>query len=105
MLPAAAPGIFSAMMIGAGRAVGETMIVLMASGNTALMSLNPLEGLRSLSATIAIELPEAAAGGTHYRLLFLAALLLFAFTFLVNTLAEGVRTRLRRRYRRLEGGA
>lgn len=105
LLPAAAPGIFSAIMIGAGRAAGETMIVLMASGNTALMSLSPLEGLRSLSATIAIELPEAAAGGTHYRLLFLAALLLFAFTFLVNTLAEGVRTRLRRRYRRLEGGA
>jgi len=104
LLPAAAPGIFSAIMIGAGRAAGETMIVLMASGNTALMSLSPLEGLRSLSATIAIELPEAAVGGTHYRLLFLAALVLFAFTFLVNTLAEGVRTRLRRRYRRLEGG-
>ncbi len=104
LLPAAAPGIFSAIMIGAGRAAGETMIVLMASGNTALMSINPLEGLRSLSATIAIELPEAAVGGTHYRLLFLAALVLFAFTFLVNTLAEGVRTRLRRRYRRLEGG-
>ncbi|MEQ5803823.1 ABC transporter permease subunit [Halomonas sp. H10-9-1] len=105
LLPAAAPGIFSAIMIGAGRAVGETMIVLMASGNTALMSLSPLEGLRSLSATIAIELPEAAVGGTHYRLLFLAALVLFAFTFLVNTLAEGVRTRLQRRYRRLEGGS
>ncbi len=105
VLPAAGPGIFSAVMIGAGRAVGETMIVLMASGNTALMSLSPLEGLRSLSATIAIELPEAAVGATHYRLLFLAALLLFAFTFLVNTLAEVVRTRLRRRYRRLEGSA
>ncbi len=105
VLPAASPGIFSAVMIGAGRAVGETMIVLMASGNTALMTLNPLEGLRSMSATIAIELPEAAAGGTHYRLLILAALALFAFTFLVNTLAELVRTRLRHRYRRLEGTA
>lgn len=105
VLPAASPGILSAVMIGAGRAVGETMIVLMASGNTALMTMSPLEGLRSLSATIAIELPEAAVGGTHYRLLFLAALVLFLFTFLVNTLAEVVRTRLRRRYRRREGGA
>ena len=101
VLPAAAPGVFSAVMIGAGRAVGETMIVLMASGNTALMTLSPLEGMRSMSATIAIELPEAVPGGVHYRLLFLAALSLFAFTFLVNTLAELVRARLRRRYRRL----
>lgn len=103
MLPAASPGVLSAVMIGAGRAVGETMIVLMASGNTALMTANPLDGLRSMAASIAIELPEAAPGGTHYRLLLLAALLLFAFTFLVNTLAEVVRTRLRRRYRRLGG--
>ncbi|ERL50947.1 hypothetical protein BJB45_20345 [Halomonas huangheensis] len=99
VLPVAWPGIFSAMMIGAGRAVGETMIVLMASGNTALMSANPLDGLRSLASSIAIELPEAGPGGTHYRLLLLAALALFLFTFLVNTLAELVRTRLRRRFR------
>jgi len=105
VLPAASPGIFAAVMIGAGRAVGETMIVLMASGNAALMSWNPLDGLRSLAATIAIELPEAGPDGLHYRLLLLAALLLFVFTFLVNTLAELVRTRLRRRYRRLGGGA
>lgn len=104
LLPAASPGIFSAVMIGAGRAVGETMIVLMATGNTALMSWSPFEGLRSAAATIAIELPEAAVGSTHYRLLFLAALLLFAFTFCVNTLAELVRQRLRRRYRHLGAG-
>ncbi|MGD7651440.1 ABC transporter permease subunit, partial [Ralstonia pseudosolanacearum] len=61
-LPTAGPGIFSAVMIGAGRAVGETMIVLMASGNTALFSASPFEGLRSLSAAIAIELPEATPG-------------------------------------------
>ncbi|WP_141321820.1 ABC transporter permease subunit [Halomonas halmophila] len=103
VLPAAGPGVLSAVMIGAGRAVGETMIVLMASGNTALMTANPLDGLRSMAASIAIELPEAAPGGTHYRLLLLAALLLFAFTFCVNTLAEVVRARLRRRYRRMEG--
>ncbi|GHE21195.1 ABC transporter permease subunit [Halomonas urumqiensis] len=105
VLPAAGPGLFSAVMIGAGRAVGETMIVLMVSGNTALMSLSPLEGMRSLAASIAIELPEAAPGEIHYRLLFLAALLLFIFTFLVNTLAEVVRERLRGRYRRLGGGS
>lgn len=103
VLPAASPGIFAALMIGAGRAVGETMIVLMATGNTAIMSASPFDGLRSLSANIAIELPEAALGGSHYRLLFLAALLLFVFTFCVNTLAEVVRGRLRRRYRRLGG--
>lgn len=105
LLPAASPGIFSAVMIGAGRAVGETMIVLMATGNTALMSWSPFEGLRSAAANIAIELPEAAVGGTHYRLLFLSALLLFVFTFCVNTLAELVRLRLKRRYKRLEAGA
>ncbi|PMR75399.1 ABC transporter permease subunit [Billgrantia endophytica] len=101
VLPAAAPGVFAAVMIGAGRAVGETMIVLMASGNTALMSLSPLEGMRSMAAGIAIEMPEAVPGSDAYRLLILAALLLFLFTFLVNTLAELVRSRLRRRYRRL----
>ena len=102
-LPTAGPGIFSAVMIGAGRAVGETMIVLMASGNTALFSASPFEGLRSLSAAIAIELPEATPGGLTYHLLILAALALFIFTFLVNTLAEVVRQRLRRRYHRLGG--
>ncbi|WP_083007701.1 ABC transporter permease subunit [Halomonas sp. GT] len=100
-LPTAGPGVFSAVMIGAGRAVGETMIVLMASGNTALFSASPFEGLRSLSASIAIELPEASPGGLTYHLLILAALALFIFTFVVNTLAEIVRQRLRRRYQRL----
>lgn len=104
VLPAAAPGLFAAVMIGAGRAVGETLIVLLASGNTALMSLSPMEGMRSLAASIAIELPEAAPGSPDYRLLLLAALVLFAFTFLVNTLAEWVRARLRHRYHR-RGGA
>ncbi|MFD2435695.1 ABC transporter permease subunit [Modicisalibacter luteus] len=104
LLPAASPGIFSAVMIGAGRAVGETMIVLMATGNTALMSWSPFEGLRSAAANLAIELPEAAVGSTHYRLLFLSALLLFVFTFCVNTFAEVVRMRLKRRYRHLGAG-
>ncbi|WP_010625930.1 ABC transporter permease subunit [Halomonas sp. KM-1] len=105
VLPAASPGIFAAVMIGTGRAVGETMIVLMASGNASLMSLSPFEGMRSMAAGIAVELPEAVPGSEAYVLLMLAALLLFLFTFLVNTLAEMVRSRLRRRYRWLGGAA
>ncbi len=98
VLPAASPGIFSAIMIGFGRAVGETMIVLMATGNTPILDWNPFNGFRTLSANIAVELPEAPQGGTLYRTLFLAAVLLFVFTFVINTFAELVRQRLRRRY-------
>lgn len=97
VVPVAASGIFSAIMIGLGRAVGETMIVVLAAGNTAIMDVNPFNGLRSLSATIAYELPEAAVEGTLYRMLFLAALTLFLITFVVNTLAEVVRQRFRKR--------
>jgi phosphate transport system permease protein len=101
VLPTASPGIFSAIMVGFGRAVGETMIVLMATGNTPILSLSPFNGFRTLSANIAVEVPEAPHGGTLYRTLFIAALLLFLMTFLVNTAAELVRHRLRRRYGRL----
>jgi len=101
ILPTASPGIFSAIMIGFGRAVGETMIVLMATGNTPVMDWSIFNGFRALSANIAVELPEAPEGGTLYRVLFLAALLLFMMTFLVNTVAELVRLRLRRKYRSL----
>jgi len=99
VLPTASPGIFSAIMIGFGRAVGETMIVLMATGNTPIMDWNIFSGFRAISANIAVELPEAPEGGTLFRLLFLAALLLFIFTFVANTLAEWVRLRLRERYK------
>ena len=98
VLPTASPGIFSALMIGLGRAIGETMIVLMATGNTPILDVDPFSGLRSLSANIAMEAPESIVGSTHFRVLFLAALLLFAFTFVINTLAELVRQRLRYRY-------
>ncbi|MAT65334.1 MAG: phosphate ABC transporter permease [Gammaproteobacteria bacterium] len=98
VLLTASPGIFSAVMIGMGRAVGETMIVLMATGNTPVMDMNIFQGMRTLSANIAVEMPESAVGSTHYRVLFLAALVLFMFTFVVNTLAEFVRQRLRRKY-------
>lgn len=98
VLLTASPGIFSALMIGMGRAVGETMIVLMATGNTPLMDMNLFEGMRTLAANVAIELPEAEAGGSHYRVLFLAALVLLLFTFVMNTLAEVIRQRLRKQY-------
>ncbi len=101
VLPTASPGIFSAVMIGFGRAVGETMIVLMATGNTPILDWNPFNGFRTLSANIAVEIPEAPQFGTLYRVLFLAALLLFVVTFAVNTAAELVRQRLRERYARL----
>jgi phosphate transport system permease protein len=101
VLPTASPGIFSAIMIGFGRAVGETMIVLMATGNTPIMDANIFSGFRALSANIAVELPEAPEGGTLFRVLFLAALLLFCLTFVVNTVSELVRLRLRRKYRYL----
>ena len=98
ILPTASPGIFSAIMIGLGRAVGETMIVLMAAGNTPIMDWNPFNGFRTLSANIAVEIPEAPHEGTLYRTLFLAAILLFIMTFFLNTIAEVVRQRLRSRY-------
>ena len=101
VLPTASPGIFSAVMIGFGRAVGETMIVLMATGNTPVMDWSIFNGFRALSANVAVELPEAPEGGTLFRVLFLASLLLFGLTFDVNTVAELVRLKLRARYRYL----
>jgi phosphate transport system permease protein len=98
VLLTASPGIFSAVMIGFGRAVGETMIVLMASGNSPVVNFNLFEGMRTLAANIAVELPETAVGGTHFRVLFLSALVLLMFTFVLNTAAEIVRQRLRKRY-------
>ncbi|MDY4314151.1 ABC transporter permease subunit [Pectobacterium actinidiae] len=99
VLPSASAGIFAALMLSFGRAVGETMIVLMATGNTPIMDEGLLQGLRSLAANIAIEMPEAVTNSGHYRVLFLTALTLFVFTFIVNTLAETIRQRLRQRYR------
>ncbi len=98
VLPTASPGIFSALMIGMGRAVGETMIVLMATGNTPIMDVNIFEGMRTLAANIAVEIPESEVNSTHFRILILAALVLFMFTFVFNTVAEIVRQRLRSKY-------
>ncbi len=99
MLPVASSGIFSALMIGFGRAVGETMIMVMATGNTPVTEWNIFNGMRTLSANIAVELPEAPVGSTHYRALFLGAIVLFAMTFVMNTIAELLRQRLRERNR------
>lgn len=98
VLLTASPGIFSGIMMGVGRAVGETMIVLMATGNTPVMDMSVFQGMRTLSANIAVEMPEAEVASTHYRVLFLAALVLFIFTFVFNTGAELVRQHLRRKY-------
>ena len=99
VLPTASAGIFSALMVGLGRAVGETMIVVMATGNTPIMEWNIFSGMRTLSANIAVELPEAPHGGTLYRTLFFGALLLFLLTFAINTMAEVLRQHLREKYK------
>lgn len=98
VLPAAGSGIFSAVMVGFGRAIGETMIVLMATGNTPVMDWSIFNGMRTLSANIAVEIPEAPNGGTLYRVLFFSGFLLFLTTFLINTAAELIRQRLRRKF-------
>ncbi|MFZ5833048.1 MAG: ABC transporter permease subunit [Planctomycetota bacterium] len=100
VLPSASPGIFAAVMVGFGRGVGETMIVFMATGNTPILDWSPFNGFRTLSANIAVEMPEAPVGGTLYRVLFLCAVILFAMTFALNTAAELVRQHLRKRYGR-----
>jgi phosphate transport system permease protein len=97
VMPAARPGILAATVLGASRCLGETMIVLMAGGNTPLADFNPLEGVRTLSAELVLGLPEAAPPGGAYRMLLLAALALFALTFALNLLAAQARARLHRR--------
>ncbi len=96
VLHVAMPGILASIMLGFGRAFGETMIVLMVTGNTPVSSWSLLEGLRALTANLTIELPEADVSSAHYQILFFTACILFGFTFVVNTLAELLRQRLRR---------
>jgi phosphate transport system permease protein len=101
VVPAARPGLFAAVMLGLGRAVGETMIVLMAAGNTPILDLGPFNGMRTMSAAIAFEIPEAAVGGTLFRVLFLTGFLLFLMSLLFTTAADIVGRRLGKRYARL----
>lgn len=98
VLPSASPGVFAALMIGFGRVVGETMIVLMATGNTPITEWSILNGMRTLSANIAVEIPEAPFEGTLYRTLFFSAVLLFMTTFVLNSAAEMVRMRLKKKF-------
>jgi len=100
VVPAAVPGIFAAIVLGFGRAIGETMIVLMASGNAGVMSWSLLDSARTITATIAAELGEAVQGSPHYRVLFMIGVLLFVVTFLSNLAGELVMQRLKGR---LEG--
>jgi phosphate transport system permease protein len=97
VLPAALPGVFAAVALGFGRAVGETMIVLMASGNASIMSGSLFDSTRTITATIAAELGEAVFGSAHYRILFLIGVLLFAITFITNLVADQVLHRLKGR--------
>lgn len=102
VLPAAAPGVFAAVVLGFGRAIGETMVVLMASGNASIISMSLFDSTRSITATIAAELAEAVFGGHHYRILFLIGALLFIVTFLTNLAGDLIMHRLKDR---LEGKA
>jgi len=95
VLPAAMPGVFAACVLGFGRAIGETMIVLMASGNAATLSLDPTESFRSISATIAAELGEVVLGSAHYHVLFFLGAVLFVITFLLNLAGHWYVSRLR----------
>ena len=98
ILPSASSGIIAAFIIGFGRAIGETMIVLMATGNTPILDWSIFNGMRTLSANIAVEIPEAPVGGTLYRVLFLSAFILFFFNFILNSFAEVIRQSLRKKY-------
>lgn len=100
VLPAAIPGVFAAVVLGFGRAIGETMIVLMASGNASIVSWNIFDSTRTMTATIAAELAETVFGGAHYRILFMLGALLFVVTFLSNLAGELVISRLKHK---LEG--
>lgn len=95
VLPAAIPGVFAAIVLGFGRAIGETMVVLMASGNASIVSWSVLDSTRTMTATIAAELGETVFGGQHYRILFLLGVILFAVTFVSNMVAEWVIDRLK----------
>lgn len=100
VLPAATPGIFAALLLGFGRAFGETMIVLMATGNAPTLSFNPFDSVRTLSATIGAEMAEVVNGDIHYTVLFLIGSILFIFTFILNAVAEFyVRKKLLKKFR------
>lgn len=97
VLPAASPGLFAACVLGFGRAIGETMIVLMASGNAAILSFSPADSVRTFSATIAAELGEVVVGSAHYHVLFFIGAFLFTLTFLINLAGHWFIARLQKK--------
>ena len=97
VLPAATPGVFAALVLGFGRCVGETMVVLIVSGNAATTSWSLLDSARTITATIAAEMAEAVHGGSHYRVLFLLGTLLFLVTFSTNLVGDHIMNRLKKR--------
>lgn len=98
VLPTAMPGIAASIVLGFGRAIGETMIVLMASGNAAIISASFTDSIRTVSATIAAELAEVVFGSTHYNVLFFLGTLLFIFTFVINMGGDYILSRLKERF-------
>ncbi|MDI6712806.1 MAG: phosphate ABC transporter permease subunit PstC [Anaerosomatales bacterium] len=97
-IPAASSGIFAAVMLGVGRAIGETMAVLMLTGNAAVMPKTVLESVRTMTGTIAAEMGEVVQGGLHYSVLFVVGLILFVVTFAINLAADVVLERQRKRW-------
>ncbi len=97
LLPAAKNGLLAAALLGVGRAVGETMAVLMATGHAVKIPTGVMDSVRTLTATIAAELGEAAVGSDHYRVLFIIGILLFSITFVVNLTADLVVRGIKRR--------
>jgi ABC-type phosphate transport system permease subunit len=99
VLPSSLSGILAAILLGFGRVIGETMAVMMATGNAAIINLNILDSIRTITATIAIETPEVAFGSLHYNVLFALAILLFTITFVFNYIANIVMRRFQRVWR------
>ena len=90
IVPAALPGIIAAIMLGIGRVIGETMAVLMVTGNAAKITLNPFDSVRTMTATIAAEMGEVAFGSHHYQALFWVGICLLMMTFFLNVIAQRV---------------
>jgi phosphate transport system permease protein len=96
-VPAALSGIIAAVMLGMGRVIGETMTVLMVTGNAPILTLNPLESVRTMTATIAAEMGEVEFGATHYQALFWVGIVLLLATFILNWIAQRVLHKYQRR--------
>lgn len=88
LLPASFPGIFAGIMLGFGRIIGETLAVLMITGNSPVLATTPLSPIRTLTATIASEMGEVVQGSIHYHALFAIGLVLFAISFFTNYIAD-----------------